>query len=223
MATPRMVKFSRISGTPEELLGRLDEGVLREFGFDYYECAPLRPDLDPSPYNPGLELVHDLIRCNSREQALRMAAPWGAWTVSFLARRVPGHLDVVFFDIEPNAFSVTMGLDPGVISYETEELAGGEWIRRLLIGITVTCRCSVCGFGRDDAYCVRYETLDPDAMVQRAGRGELFTMAFPNFNAISTKLIGVEVMNDLLLKLPKSEFMDYRAAIAGYHVISQLP
>lgn len=223
MATPTFVKFSRIPGTPETLLTRLEQGVLHRLGFQYYQFAALKPDPDPGPWNPGLELVDDLVRCESRPQAIGMAAAWESWGVSFLSRQIPGHLDLVFFDIGADGFAATVNMESSLVHCETAEIVRGEWIRQLLLGLAVNTGALVCGFGSDNAYRIRYEMLYPDAVVERTRHGELFTMAFPNFNAISTQLMGAEEMNALLQRTPKSKFLDYRLAIGGYHILSQFP
>ena len=225
MGSPNFVKFSRVPGTGEDLLARLEEKVLPALGLEYAEFAALRPDTDPdtAAYTGGLDLAKDLVPCRSRQEALSLARAWKAWGISFLARQVPGNVNLYLFDLQKDSLGAAISFDSSMVYFGTDELDKGEWLRKLLIALVSALACQVCGYGRDSAYRVGYVPLEPSVVLARLRSGELFVMPYPNFHAISVDLVNAEEMNALLERLPKSDFLKYGLATTGYHVLSVLP
>jgi hypothetical protein len=221
MTTPTFVKFSTARGTIGDALARLDQRVLPSSGLEYHDFAALRPDDDP--YTGGLDLAQDLVPCHSRLEALTLAQGWTAWAISYLARQVPGDVNLYFFNIDLDSFGAAVSFDSSLLTFETDELERGEWLRQLFITMTAALGCDVCGYGPDTAYSIRYESLNPAVLVDRLRAGDLFTMRRPNFHAISVALIRPEEMTALLRRLPRSDFLDYRLSTTGYHILSVLP
>jgi hypothetical protein len=225
MGTPNFVKFSRVPGTGEEVLSRLESEVLHAHGLEYSEFAALRPDTDPdtAAYTGGLDLAKEMVPCRSRQEALSLARGWTAWGISFLARQVPGNVNLYLFDFQKDSLGAAISFDSSMVYFATEELEKGEWLRRLLIAVVSALGCTVSGYGRDSAYRVGYVPLEPAALLTRLRAGDLFVMPFPNFHAITVDLVKPEEMDDLLARLPKSEFLKYGVATTGYHILSMLP
>lgn len=220
MGTPYFVKFSRIEGSVRAAIERLDIGVNHQLGLEYDRFAGLQPD--DYEFSAGFELAHELVPCRSQTEALSLGAHWNNWVVSYLADHPQCHVNFCLFDIRQDSFAATMSFDSFLVSYEPPGLPAGGWLRQLLLGIVAAFRCDVCGYGQDNAYCIRYETLDAQKMVERVRRGELFEMAYPILHAISTRLVKPEEMNELLGRLPCSEFLKYQLTTTGYHILSQL-
>ena len=225
MATPDFVKFSRVHRSVESWLERLEAGAFRTHGLEYDRFAALRPEDDPltAAYNGGLDLAEEMVACHTRSEVLTKARGWSAWGLSLLSRRVPGYVYAYAFDIGKDEWSSAISFDTSMLTYETADLPRGEWLRGLLVSLVAALGAEVCGYGADKAYRLRYEALVPSVIVERLRAGELFTMPYPNFHAISAALVGVEEMAELLDRWPRSQFLQYRLATAGYHVLSILP
>jgi hypothetical protein len=217
MGTPTSVKYSRVPGTPEEALARLDEHVLAPCGLEYSEFAALRPDDDP--YTEGLDLVGDLVPCHSRPEALSLARGLTAWGISFAARAVPADVNLYVYDVDRSSFGTRLTFDSSIVYYETDELARGEWLVRLLAATVATLGCSVCGYGPDNAYEAGYDALEPGNVLARLRAGELFTMGPPQFHAIAAGLVTPEEMAGLLDQHPKGPFLRYGLTTTGYHLL----
>jgi hypothetical protein len=209
----------------ESWLERLEVGAFRTHGLEYDRFAALKPEEDPltAAYNGGLDLAEDMVPCRTRSEVLLKARGWSAWGLSLLARPVPGYVYAYVFDLGNDEWSSAVSFDTSMLTYETSDLPRGEWLRGLLVSLVAALGSEVCGYGADRAYRLRYEALDPSVIIQRLRAGELFTMPYPNFHAISAKLVKVEEMADLLDRLPRSQFLQYRLATAGYHILSILP
>jgi hypothetical protein len=225
MATPNFVKFSRVPGTAEDVLARLDLTALPPCELEYSEFAALRPDTDPltAAYTGGFDLAGDMVPCRSRQEALALARKWTAWGISFLGRQVRGNVNLYLFDFQKDSVGAAASFDTSLLYYESEELERGEWLRRMLMTLVEALGCQVCGYGADDAYRVGYVPLDPSALLKRLRSGDLFKMPYPNFHAISADLVKPDEMNELLARLPKGDFFKYGLVTTGYHILSCIP
>ena len=220
MGTPTSVKYSRVPGTPEEALLRFDEQVLPTCGLEYSGFAALVPDDDP--WTEGFDLADDIVDCHAREEALALARGRGAWGLVFLARRIPGDVHFHALEIRQDSFGTLLTFDESMVYAEDHQFGKGEWLVRLFTRIAETLGCDMCGYGRDDAYEKGYDALEPATVLARLRAGELFTMAWPNFHAISVKRVTPEEMNDLLARLPKGQFFKYELTTTGYHLLSAM-
>lgn len=221
MATPDFVKFSRVPGTIEDALKRVEAYAFSRFGLEYDSFGAMRPDDDP--WTGGFTLVDESVPCRSRAEALSLARKWTAWGVSFLVRQVPGEFNLEFFHIENDSFAVAASFDTSMLAFGSDEFAEGQWLRGLLIAVVAALGCQVCGYGHDSAYEGGYESLSPERVVERLRAGELFLMGYPNFHAISVNLVTTEEVTALWERLPKSEFLKYGLATTGYQIFSIIP
>lgn len=217
MGTPTSVKYSRVPGTPDEALARLDERLLPICGLEYSAFAALRPDDDP--YTEGLDLAQDLVPCHSRSEVLTLAHRWNEWAVSFLSREAKGTVDLYVFDKQKDSFGSVMQVETSMPYFETDEMPGGEWLIRLFLTTVSALECEVSGYGPDDAYETGYDSLDPSVVLARLRAGELFTIPSPQFHAISLGLVTLEEMAELLGRHPKGPFLKHRISTTGYHVL----
>jgi len=217
MGTPTSVKYSRVPGTPEEALARLDERLVPAMGLEYADFGALRPSDRPS--DQGLKLVDRTVPCHSRAAALGLARSCKAWGISFLSREVPGNVDFYVFEIEKNSFGARLTVESSMPWYESEEHAEGEWLVKLLLTAVSALGCEVCGYGADDAYEAGYDSLDPSVVLARLRAGELFTIRSPQFHAFSSGLISPEEMAELLDRHPKKPRLRYKVSTTGYHVL----
>ena len=221
MATPDFVKFSRVPGTIEDALKRIELRTFSQFGLEYDSFGAMRPDDDP--WTGGFSLVDESVPCRSRVEALSLAGKWTAWGLSFLARQVPGYFNLEFFEIENDSFAVAGSFDTSMLSFESDEFAEGQWLRGLFVAVVAALGCQICGYGKDDAYQTRYESLSPAVILERLRKGEVFTMPDPSFHAISVDLVSPEEMTSLWEQLPRDKHLKYGIATTGYHIFSIMP
>ena len=217
MGTPTSVKYSRVPGTPEDALARLDERLVHTMGLEYSKFGALRPSDRPS--DQGLKLVDRVVPCHSRAEALALARTCKAWGISFLSREVPGNVDFYAFEIEKNSFGARLTVESSMPWYESEELAAGEWLVKVLLTTVSALGCEVCGYGADDAYEAGYDSLDPSVVLARLRAGELFTIRSPQFHAIALGLISPEEITGLLERHPQTPPILYMVSTTGYHVL----
>lgn len=225
MATPRFVKFSRVLGTPEDVLTRLELRLLGSMRLEYDRFAALKPVEDPDDfgYTGGLDLAGEMVPCRGKSEALSLARKWTAWGISFLVREIPAYVNLYIFDIQEGSLGVALSFDTSMLSYETDESPEGQWLRALFISLVAALGCAVCGYGPDNAYRTGYVPLSPAKILERLRAGELFKMSYPNFHAISVSLLTTEEMTALWERLPRSEFLKYGLATTGYHILSIIP
>jgi hypothetical protein len=221
MSTPDFVKFSRVPGTIEDALKRIELRTFSQFGLEYDSVGAMRPDDDP--WTGGFSSADESVPSRSRVEALSLARKWTAWGLSFLVRQVPGYFNLEFFHIENDSFAVAASFDTSMLTFESDQFAKGQWLRGLFIGVVAALGCQVCGYGHDAAYEGGYESLSPSRILERLRAGELFTMRFPNFHAISVDLVSTDEMTALWERLPRSQFLKYGLATTGYHILSIIP
>jgi hypothetical protein len=217
MGTPTSAKYSRVPGTPQEALARLDEQLLPAIGLEYSEFGALQPS--NHPLDQGFKLIGRLVPCRSLAEALNLARSQAAWATSFLSRQVPGNVDFYAVDIGKTSFGARLVVESSMPYYESDELPMGEWLVKLLLAAVSALGCDVCGYGADDAYEAGYDSLEPSVVLARLRAGELFKIRSPQFHAIATTLISEEEMRALLDNHPKDPTFVYKVSTTGYHVL----
>ena len=92
-----------------------------------------------------------------------------------MSREVPGNVDFYAFEIEKNSFGARLTVESSMPWYESEELAAGEWLVKVLLTTVSALGCEVCGYGADDAYEAGYDSLDPSVSRTRRLTSSLFS------------------------------------------------
>ena len=212
-----LVKFSRVSGDPVSRLLRVGWSF-RKRGLHLRTLNRLKPSYDA--FDGGLDLDGDGVECDDLDAALKRAETWENYALTFGSKA--GYVDVYIFGIDETGFCITVGLEFSVVSYHTNESDPGQWMWGLLSGLVTDLQVLVCGYGRDNAYNVMHEALDPAAVVARLRRGDLFVMAAPTYHAISLTLVGMNEMEKLLADLPKNERLRH-GMFGQYQMIWRIP
>jgi hypothetical protein len=219
MATPSFVKFSRIHGALVESLERLDEALSRRWESTLRHVARLQPSFDD--YDGGLELVGEFQECDSPRKASAMMERSDAFGLIYVARVIPAMFYFYLFDRAPKEFSITLSVDSSIVYYRTDDFDSGQWFEGLLTTIVCALRPSVCGYGYDDAYGIKHESLDPGVVLSRLRSGELLGLRRPTFHAISTKLIEKSEIDALIEQYKPNPSPNYRMA-PGYHILGSV-
>jgi hypothetical protein len=218
MATPNFVKFSRIHGETLEVLERLDKALREPWQSPLREVIRLKPSYDD--FDGGLELDGDFRKCESPRDAIEMAAGSDAFGLVYSARKIPADFCFYLFDIGPGEFSVTSAFESSIVYYKNDEFDSGEWLEGLLTSIVCALKPLVCGYGCDDAYRCRHESLNPDAVLARLRTGELLGLPRPIFHAIATSLIDKSEIDALIAQYNPAPILKYRMA-PGYNILSK--
>jgi hypothetical protein len=221
LGTPTSVKYSRVPGTPEDALLRIEEQVLPTCGLEYSTFAALQRDDDP--WTQGWDLAGDLVPCGSRQEALSLARGWEAWGVSYLAQGIPGEINFHVLDVGHGSFGSLLTFDESMVYHRSDEFSRGGWLVRMLTTLAEVLGCDVCGYGPDNAYEAGYDALEPATVLARLRAGELFAMYSPQFHSISASLVSPDEITELLFRHPRAPFLKYKLTTSGNHVFSAMP
>jgi hypothetical protein len=219
MATPDFIKFSRIPGAPFTVLARLEE-ALEQWNISLRRFARLRPSGDA--YDGGLELANGMTDCKTLDEARRLAQGGIPYALSYLATEVRGSWNLYVFDVSEDSFSATISFDTPFLSYESERFAEGEWFKAVLVEIVKALQAEVCGYGADDAYRIKHESLVPSELLKRLREGDLLNISYPVFHAFRASLLSSEEIRKLMQSRPVNRFLKYTMS-GGYHVLAAVP
>ncbi len=224
MGTPTFVKLSRIPGTPADAFERLAEEVFLPLQIQPREFVQLRRSRDP--YDAGLAEHGERVPVASMDDLVQLAREHSLFGTVHLVPYVPGYLYFHVFDVKPESFSLTMSFDASLLTWESNRFAMGEWVKSLLTMLAAGLRAEVCGYGKDPAYEVEYESLSPARVVERLRSGELLQIWYPTFHAISVELISVSEVRTLMKNrtatLATQDLM-HEVSATGYHLLYILP
>ena len=134
---------------------------------------------------------------------------------------VPAEFYFYLFDITPAEFSITLALESSLVHYRNSDFDSGQWLEGLLTSIVCVLGPLVCGYGTDNAYRIKHESLDPGVVLNRLRSGELLRIPRPTFHAISTELIDKSEINALIEKYKPKPDPEYRMA-PGYHLLGRI-
>ncbi|MCI5166899.1 MAG: hypothetical protein D3903_12605 [Candidatus Electrothrix sp. GM3_4] len=221
MASPTFVKLNRIQANIAKSVAQLENAVFMKRGIKLTNFAYLKESCDK--YDGGLELVGDPVESDSAREAVTLVQGGKCFALSFMAYCVPGEIDLYFFDIEKDNFSVTLDFNASFLDYEGENLGAGIWLKDLLTDISIALQCEVCCFGADDAYNICHESINTDYLLSRLRSGEIFTIGYPHYHAISVNIVSSSEMINLLSRYERSEFLNYDLSTAGYHQLWIIP
>jgi hypothetical protein len=143
---------------------------------------------------------------------------------------IPGYVYFEVFDVTEDSFSIASSIDTGLVAWDFRRWDRGHpdrWFKVMLITLTAALRAEVCGWGRDNHYNIKYESLSPANEVARLRSAEILQdSAFPIFHAISLDRISEKDVQILLRKhdvLAKPRGMEYEVSPFGYHLLYMLP
>jgi hypothetical protein len=219
MGSPTCVKFSRIGGEVFEAMHRLQETLYEPFRSTLREAVRLRPSGEA--YDGGLELAGPIEPCDSLEKAQRIVEGASSFALVFLAHQIPAEFYLYLYDFRADSFGLTLTIESSIIYYRNDDRPSGQWLEALLTATVCTLKPFVCGYGRDAAYELKHEPLDPAVLMARLRSGELLSLPRPIFHAISTSLIeSTEIESMIKLHKPTPD-PEYRIA-PGYHLLGRV-
>jgi len=222
MATPTFVKFSKIRYSTSDALKRLQAEVFDPWNVTFESAGQLRKS--HIKFDGGLELVDDrLYACDSEFAALNMASDWEGLGLVYQVRAVPCNVFLYFFDMRADEFACTLSFDSSLVYFESNDFKKGQWLRGFLAAMVAGLRADVCGYGPDDAYAIKHESLDTEQVLSRLRNGSLLKISNPVFHAISFGVISREEITELTQHLPENPKVEYAATTAGYYIFSALP
>jgi len=220
MSTPTFVKYSRVPGRIASALGHIGERVWDPWKIDFRSWARLR--VSNEDFDGGLELVGEPQDCESESAALSRGGEGEPFALSYLTRAVPGMLHLYFFDIRKDGFSTTLSFDAGIVYHESPWFERGQFLRGLLTSLVRAFGAEACGYGLDDAYKVKHESLDLPATLARLKTGSLLSIPCPVFHAFSVSRIAEEEIRGLMKSRPTNPRLQYNRS-GDYHILSALP
>jgi len=222
MSTPAFVKFSKINYSMEKILRKLQAEVLGSWNIVIESAGQLRAS--NLSFDGGLELVDDLLHpCVNELDALKMASKWEALGLVYKVPMVPCNIFLYFFNISPEGCACTLSFDSSLVFFESDDFSKGQFLTGFLTAITAALDVDVCGYGSDNAYEVKHETLDIDLVLERLKMGNLMTIKNPMFHAFSSRVIKSKEANALMENNPKNPNLRYSVSLKGYHIFSATP
>jgi hypothetical protein len=220
MATPIFIKFSRITGNPFLVLAHVQEAMARNWGSTIREVVQLRPSQDA--YDGGLELAGDFLPCDSVRELRTLAGGWREFAVVYVVRDVPAECYLYVFGIDEADFGVTAAVDSSLVWYRNDDYPEpGKWFEGFLITIATAFEPAVCGYGRDDAYRIKHESIDANAILDNVRDGKLLTIPQPVFHAIRRDLIDKDEIDALMKTHRHSPTLVYRQS-PKHHVLADI-
>lgn len=221
MATPDFVKFSRIPHSARHAVSVLRKAVfpsrrmrITDFGELEYSGGTL---------TGGLTLVGDLQACDSEDVAFNRANGLAAFSLTYVVPEIPAEVYFTFFEPDETSCGMTISLDSSIPYFQPQSYEPGDWLVKFLIELTHALSADVCGYGADDAYSVRYESLEPEKVIERLRAGELFRITPPVFHAFSLRLVSAKEMVEIRQRQPLPKALQYKLTTGGYHVLHYLP
>lgn len=222
MGTPVCVKFSRIVGTPLSVYQRLISEFLEPLSFERPEFVRLYRTDDPM--FAGFKAVNEPTLCQSTNHLLEQVTKGREFGSVHMISSIPGSIYFHVVDVDETGFTFTAEIDTGLVAWENENFARGQWFKMMLTTLVSALRADICGYGR--AYDLGYDYLDSDKLLEFLRSGELMKTWYPTFHAVSTKLISSQEMFSLFENREKELATDdlrYETSSLGYHLLYILP
>lgn len=219
MATPTFIKLSRLRGSVLDAVERIEEMVCIPWHCRLQESALLRPSYDA--FDGGLELDGELEPCESMRAVARVAEAGKPFALVYLSFDTRANFVVYFFDLSEDGFRATVSVESSYVWFRNDEFGPGRWFEGFLISLVSAFGADVCGYGRDAAYSLMHESLEPAAILDRLRTGDLFELPNPIFHAISVGLINRSEIVALMKSRPCSPRLEYKVA-PGYHVLMDI-
>jgi hypothetical protein len=222
VATPTFVKFAPIRHPVAVALERLRSQVFERWDVTIDRIGELRPS--HSKFDGGLELVNDkLYEVASEREALEAGQRWHALGLIYRVRGVPAQIYLYFFNAAAASCSFTMSIDESLVYFTSDDYGPGQWLAGFLSAVVAAVEADVCGYGRDNAYEVRHESLDPAQVVERLRDGNLLQIGNPSFHAFVPAIISQRDVKELFNSRPRHRKAKLSVTLAGYSIIYSLP
>lgn len=217
MATPTFVKFSRLRGSVLDMVERLDDQLCEPWRCRLQESVSLRPSYDA--YDGGLELDGELKPCETIQDVERVAKVGKPFALVYVSYDTRATFSVYVFDIAEDGFGATVAVESSMVWFRNDEHSTpGRWFEGFLISLVAALRADVCGYGRDAAYGIQHESLEPAQILARLRTGDLLELPNPIFHAISIDLIDRSEIISLMKKRPCSPRLEYKIS-PDHHVL----
>jgi hypothetical protein len=217
MATPTFVKFSRLRGSVLELVERIEDQVCEPWRCRLQESVVLRPSHDA--YDGGLEFDGELEPCETPRDVERVVKVGKPFALVYLSSDTRATFALYVFDVGDDGYSATVAMESSMVWYRNDEYSTpGRWFEGFLISLVGALRAEVCGYGRDAAYGINHESLDPAQILARLRTGDLLELPNPIFHAISVDLIDRSEILSLMKKRPCSPRLEYKIS-PDHHVL----
>ncbi|MCX4240155.1 hypothetical protein [Paraliomyxa miuraensis] len=216
MATPTFIKFSRLRGSVLDAVERIEDAVCVPWHCRLQESALLRPSYDA--FDGGLELDGELEPCESMRAVAQVAKAGKPFALVYLSYDTRANFVVYFFDVAEDGFRATVSVESSYVWFRNDEYSPGRWFEGFLISLVSAFGADVCGYGRDDAYGLKHESIEVADILERLRTGDLLELPNPIFHAISVELIERSEIVSLMRSRPCSPRLEYKVA-PGYHVL----
>jgi len=222
LATPTFVKFAPLRHPVAAALARLRSHAFEPWDISIDRVGELRPS--HSTFDGGLELVDDtLYDVESESEAVSVSRRWHAVGLIYGVRAVPAQIYLYFFDAAEDTCSFTMSIDESLVYFTSDDYGPGRWLAGFLSAVVAAVEADVCGYGHDDAYETRHESLDPGHVVQRLREGNLLKIGNPSFHAFAPTIISHREIDELFNSRPRHRKANLSVTLAGYSIVYALP
>jgi hypothetical protein len=222
LATPTFVKFAPIHDTVASSLTRLRSNVFERWDISIDRIGELQPS--HVTFDGGLELVNDkLYHVENEGEALNASMRWHALGLIYSVRAVPAQIYLYFFNATDRSCSFTMSIDESLVYFTSDDYGPGQWLAAFLSDVVAGLGADACGYGHDNAYLLRHESLDPVELVHRLRKGDLLQIGNPSFHAFAPKIISRDDIEEIFKARPRHRKVRLSVTLFGYSIIYALP
>lgn len=217
MATPTFVKFSRLRGSVLDMVDRFAEQVCEPWRCRLQEAALLRPSHDA--FDGGLELDGELEPCETTRGVARLLKTGRPFALAYASFDTRATFALYVFAVSDDGFAATMAIESSMVWFRNDEHSTpGRWFEGFLISVAGALQADVCGYGRDDAYGIKHESLEPNQILARLRTGDLLELPNPIFHAVGVDLIDRSEILALMKKRPRSPRLEYKIS-PTHHIL----
>jgi hypothetical protein len=215
MATPQWVRFSMLPRSIDQILHEDLTGIFSTFSFRLWVITELGLKTDTQTFG---DIDGPFIECDSIGKALEISRTWRGVAMTFVVEAIRRNITINMWHDQDNT-NLCLYIASEIMWYESGEYEQGEWLLKFLLQFTAALRADCCGYGRDPDYDFIYQPLDTARVLARLRDGSLLQIRRPVIHIITTKIISVEDVNDLIKKHTTRRGLQYRVSTAGYHAL----
>ena len=112
-----------------------------------------------------------------------------------------------------------MSIDESLVYFTSDDYGPGQWLTGFLSDVSAGIGAAVVGYGNDDAYAIRHESLEQAQLVGRLREGNLLQIGNPSFHAFAPEIIPHHEVEQIFNSRARHRKVRLSVTLGGYSIL----